>query len=129
MKPDPVIEAGRWLAQARDDLACARYALGGAFYAQACFVAQQASEEGMKSLACLEGARYVRGHSIAELLKGLSNATPSSTATSSLPPGWTSTTSRLGTPTAIPGPGWRWPRSKRSRRTRPRRRSAGRMVS
>jgi HEPN domain-containing protein len=71
MKPDPVIEAGRWLAQARDDLACARYALGGAFYAQACFVAQQASEEGMKSLACLEGARYVRGHSIAELVKGL----------------------------------------------------------
>jgi HEPN domain-containing protein len=71
MKPDPLTEAARWLAQAKDDLAFGRHALDGGFHAQACSIAQQASEKGMKSLAYLEGARYVTGHSIAELLKGL----------------------------------------------------------
>ncbi len=70
MKPDPLTEAGRWLAQAQDDLAFARYALDGGFYAQACFIAQQASVKAVKAVAYLGGARYVTGHSITELLKG-----------------------------------------------------------
>ncbi len=70
MKPDPLTEAGRWLAQAQDDLAFAKYAAGGGFYAQACFIAQQASEKAVKAVAYLGGARYVTGHSVTELLKG-----------------------------------------------------------
>jgi len=43
----------------------------GGFYAQACFLAQQAAEKGLKALVYRQGARYVRGHSIGELLEGL----------------------------------------------------------
>ncbi len=41
---DPAAEGQRWLAQADNDLAFARYALDGGFFHQACFVAQQCAE-------------------------------------------------------------------------------------
>lgn len=71
MKPDPKEEAHRWLQQAENDLESARFTMGGRFYAQVCFMAQQAAEKGLKALTYLQGARYVRGHSIRELLEGI----------------------------------------------------------
>ena len=41
---DPKAEGRRWLGQAENNLAFARYALGGAFFHHVCFIAQQASE-------------------------------------------------------------------------------------
>ena len=69
MKPDPKVEAARWLAQAKDDLAFGKIGLETGHYAQACFIAQQASEKGATSLAYLQGARHVKGHSVLERLK------------------------------------------------------------
>jgi len=71
MKPEPKEEAQRWLLQANNDLEFARFSLEGCFYSQTCFIAQQAAEKALKALAYLQGARYVRGHSIRELLEGL----------------------------------------------------------
>ena len=39
-------EADRWRRQAANDLAFARLAVRERFYAQACFIAQQAAEKG-----------------------------------------------------------------------------------
>ena len=50
MKPNPRAEAERWLAQAQSDLAFAEYGLDGGFYAQACFMCQQAGEKALKAL-------------------------------------------------------------------------------
>lgn len=41
------------------------------FFAQACFMAQQAAEKALKALVYLQGARRVLGHSVRELLDGL----------------------------------------------------------
>jgi HEPN domain-containing protein len=71
MKPDPKAEAQRWLLQASNDLGAARFTMEGGFYAQACFLAQQAAEKGLKALVYRQGARYVLGHSIRGLLEQL----------------------------------------------------------
>jgi HEPN domain-containing protein len=71
MKPDPKEEAQRWLLQANNDLESARFTMGGGFHAQACFMAQQSAEKGLKALVYRQGARYARGHSIRGLLEGL----------------------------------------------------------
>lgn len=71
MKPDPKEEAQRWLLQADNDLDAARSIMGLGFYAQACFLAQQAAEKGLKALVYRQGARYVLGHSIRGLLEQL----------------------------------------------------------
>jgi HEPN domain-containing protein len=64
-------EAGRWLAQAESDLAFAELGLREGFFAQACFVCQQAVEKALKALHYLGGARVVLGHSLVELLDPL----------------------------------------------------------
>ena len=71
MKPNPEEEAKRWLLQAENDLESARFSMGGSFYAQACFMAQQSAEKALKALVYLGGARFVLGHSVGELLEGL----------------------------------------------------------
>jgi len=76
MKPRPSAEAGRWLAQARSELAFAKVGLREGFYAQACFHCQQASEMALKALHYLGGARLVIGHSLVELLTPLAQAHP-----------------------------------------------------
>ena len=65
---DPAAEGRRWLAQADNDLAFARYALVGDFFHQACFVAQQCAEKTLKALLYADGARSVIGHSVVGLL-------------------------------------------------------------
>lgn len=71
MKPDPKQEANRWLRQAKNDLAAAETLRDGAFYAQACFMSQQAAEKALKALHYLGGERHVLGHSAVNLLAGL----------------------------------------------------------
>ena len=59
-------EAARWLAQAESDLGFAELGLREGFFAQACFVCQQAVEKALKALHYLGGARAVLGHSVVE---------------------------------------------------------------
>jgi HEPN domain-containing protein len=65
MKPEG--EGQRWLDQARNDLAFARYARDGGYHHQACFVSQQAAEKALKALLYHRGVRRVIGHSVAQL--------------------------------------------------------------
>ncbi len=67
----PKAEAGRWLAQARSDLAFAEVGVREGYYAQACFMCQQTAEKALKALHYLGGARLVFGHSVVELLEPL----------------------------------------------------------
>lgn len=67
----PEVEAGRWLAQAESDLAFAEVGVREGFFAQACFICQQASEKALKALHYRRGARMVLGHSLGELLHDL----------------------------------------------------------
>jgi HEPN domain-containing protein len=76
MKPPPKAEAGRWLAQARSELAFARVGLREGFHAQACFHCQQAAEMALKALHYLGGARLVMGHALVELLAPLEEIHP-----------------------------------------------------
>lgn len=77
MKPNPRAEAGRWLAQARSELAFARVGVREGFHAQACFHCQQAAEMALKALHYARGARLVVGHSLVELLAPVAAAHPS----------------------------------------------------
>lgn len=67
----PEAEAERWLAQAESDLAFAELGAREGFFAQACFVCQQAAEKALKALHYARGARLVFGHSLVELLDPL----------------------------------------------------------
>jgi len=73
---DPKAEASRWLDQAENDLAFARYALDGGFFHQACFVSQQCAEKAVKAVHYHEGARTVIGHSVVGLMAPLAGAHP-----------------------------------------------------
>jgi HEPN domain-containing protein len=67
----PEVEARRWLAQAQSDLAFAEIGVREGFYAQACFICQQAGEKALKAIHYRRGARLVLGHSLTELLHDL----------------------------------------------------------
>ncbi|MCX7622823.1 MAG: HEPN domain-containing protein [Thermomicrobium sp.] len=64
-----------WLAQARGDLALARYAFSGGFYDWTVFAAQQAAEKAVKGALQSRGAE-VWGHSVATLLRALAAQVP-----------------------------------------------------
>jgi len=63
--------AADWMAQADNDLAFARSALAGGFYAQCCFICQQAAEKALKSLLLRRGARAAFTHSLYKLCLAL----------------------------------------------------------
>ncbi|HCW50591.1 MAG TPA: DNA-binding protein [Clostridiales bacterium] len=67
MKPDPLEEGRRWLAQAKDDITVSEHLLRGGFHNYACFFAQQAAEKALKAYLLAQGAREVRGHSVGDL--------------------------------------------------------------
>lgn len=67
MRPDHRAEGRRWLAQAEHDLAFAELAAREGFFAQACFISQQAGEKALKAFLYAAGAEHVFGHSISEL--------------------------------------------------------------
>lgn len=71
MRDDASVEARRWLAAAREDLAAARHLEVGGFFASACFHAQQAAEKAVKGVHYGRGARAVLGHSVRELIERL----------------------------------------------------------
>jgi len=52
-------EAERWLRQAENDFAFAELGAREGFFAQACFVCQQAAEKALKALHYLRGERLV----------------------------------------------------------------------
>lgn len=60
----PKAEARRWLAQAENDLAFAELGLREGFFAQTCFICQQAAEKALKALCYLRGDRVVLGDSL-----------------------------------------------------------------
>jgi HEPN domain-containing protein len=64
-------EAHRWAGQAEDDLRFARVGVKERFYAQACFLSQQAGEKALKALRYLRGERRVLGHSLVVLVDSL----------------------------------------------------------
>lgn len=66
-------EARRWLSQAQDDLAFARLGLREGFFAQVCFLSQQAGEKALKALRYLRGDRRVLGHSLVALVDSLAD--------------------------------------------------------
>jgi HEPN domain-containing protein len=72
----PEAEARRWLAQAESDLAFAEVGVRAGFFAQACFICQQAGEKALKALHYRHGARMVPGHSLVELLHDLLSERP-----------------------------------------------------
>jgi len=69
MRDNNKIEYERWLKQAKEDLKAAKWSLKGDFYANTCFMAQQASEKAFKAYCYLQGERQVLGHSLLELLR------------------------------------------------------------
>ena len=76
MKPNPRVEARRWLSQAQSDLAFAQHGLDGRFYAHTCFMSQEAGEKALKALHYLGGARFVPSHSLVQLLRALTARHP-----------------------------------------------------
>jgi HEPN domain-containing protein len=60
-----------WLSQAENDVAFARHGLAQGFYAQVCFLAQQAAEKALKSMAYRRGALAIKSHSLVALCKAL----------------------------------------------------------
>ena len=73
---DARAEADRWRRQADNDLAFARVAVRERFYAQACFVAQQAAEKAVKAIAYGLGERTVLGHSLVALISRYADPVP-----------------------------------------------------
>ena len=70
----PTSRAGAWLGQAANDLAHARHAAGGEFFAQACYAAQQAAEKALKALLLHSGVDAGRTHSVVGLRRRLMEA-------------------------------------------------------
>ncbi|MBI4340546.1 MAG: HEPN domain-containing protein [Chloroflexi bacterium] len=56
------------MRQVEQDLRAARLSANEGFYAQACFFSQQATIKALKGVAYLRGDRYMRKHTIVELL-------------------------------------------------------------
>ncbi|MFZ5471424.1 MAG: HEPN domain-containing protein [Myxococcota bacterium] len=59
--------AHHWLVQAKSDLLFAKSALREGFYAQCCFICQQAVEKALKSALLSRGALVVLTHSLKKL--------------------------------------------------------------
>lgn len=60
-------EANRWLEQAINDLEVAKWNAKGKFWANVCFMAQQASEKALKGYCYYQGRRNIVGHSLLSL--------------------------------------------------------------
>lgn len=58
-----------WLRQAENDLEWAEHSFQGGFFAQTCFIAQQASEKALKAYCFFKGFDIVRTHSLYQIIK------------------------------------------------------------
>jgi HEPN domain-containing protein len=68
MQQHPAELARRWLAQARDDLASARYLFERRQFATCCFLCQQSAEKALKGLLHWRCGDFPRTHVIGDLL-------------------------------------------------------------
>ena len=60
-----------WLRQAENDLHWAEHSLTGGFFAQTCFIAQQAGEKSLKAYCFFKGFDIIRTHSIFQIVRTL----------------------------------------------------------
>lgn len=60
-----------WLNQAQNDLSWAKHSFEGGFFAQTCFIAQQASEKALKAYCLYQGNDTIRSHSLYQIVKAL----------------------------------------------------------
>ncbi|MBN2644471.1 MAG: HEPN domain-containing protein [Desulfuromonadaceae bacterium] len=60
-----------WLRQAQNDLEWANHSLAGNFFAQTCFIAQQAAEKALKAYCYFKGLDTVRTHSLYQIIRAL----------------------------------------------------------
>lgn len=60
-----------WLRQAGNDLAWANHSFQGGFFAQTCFIAQQAGEKALKAFCFYKGYDIIRTHSLFQIVKTL----------------------------------------------------------
>jgi len=58
-----------WMRQAENDLEWARHSLAGGFFAQTCFIAQQAGEKALKAYCFFKGYDVVRTHSLFQIVR------------------------------------------------------------
>ena len=65
--PDYLAEGARWLRQAEQELADARYLKGGGRHNLACFMGQQAAEKAIKAFLYHRRVEDVWGHSLLDL--------------------------------------------------------------
>ena len=73
MKNSAEGEGQRWLRQAQEDLAAARFAKDAGSYNWCCFMCQQAGEKAVSSFLYSRGAEEVWGHSLADLCEDAIN--------------------------------------------------------
>ncbi|MDO8615727.1 MAG: HEPN domain-containing protein [Dehalococcoidia bacterium] len=69
-------EAGRWFAQAEDDLRWAEHLAGAGGHNIACFLSQQSAEKALKALLFSLGEELVTGHSVQTLCKRAAELVP-----------------------------------------------------
>lgn len=60
-----------WLRQAENDLEWAKHSLSGGFYAQTCFITQQAGEKALKAYCFFKGYDVIRTHSLFQIIQTL----------------------------------------------------------
>lgn len=60
-----------WLRQAENDIEWAEHSLQGGFFAQTCFISQQAGEKALKALCFFRGYDVVRTHSLYQIVRSL----------------------------------------------------------
>ncbi len=71
-------EAQRWLSQGRNDLEAAKWNAEGKFFAQTCFLSQQAAEKALKAYSILSFCAELDKHYIpSRYPNGLPDSTPS----------------------------------------------------
>ncbi len=68
MRPEPMSEGERWLAQAERDLSDARFARDGGRHNLACFLSQQAAEKALKGFLYLNDIEAPWSHSARDLV-------------------------------------------------------------
>ena len=66
----------RWIRDAENTLRVAEMNCRWEAYNVACFLAEQVAQKSLKAVLYLDGARFVRIHSIAELIKEVSRKRP-----------------------------------------------------
>ncbi|MBI5873238.1 MAG: HEPN domain-containing protein [Candidatus Omnitrophica bacterium] len=65
---EKLLNAQRWLKQARHDLLRAERDLDEEFYSDACFMAEQASQKALKAFLFFSGERFVSIHALVKLV-------------------------------------------------------------